>query len=242
MPRSGNMMRALLISLAAALNAAALFGGGLAKYKGWDKSPLGDLMTARERARWATIRTDDEADAFIKDFLSERSPELVAKVQHAAAEADRYLTVGKTAGSVTERGRLVIMLGPPETFSVSETRVRAETRGLSQGPASATGGILKGSPEELDGRPGAGDEVADLASLPASPGNGSEGMSVFTFTYPAGKLPPAYGKALTVRIQVDPSGADRIAGRATKAELNRLYEMIAEAGLSASAAPAATQH
>ena len=224
------MKRTHLTTLAAAgLYAAAVFAGDLSKYKGWERSPLGDLMTARERRQWADVKSDAAAEEFVKDFLAKRGPEFVVEVKQAAAAADRYFTVGNIPGSLTARGRLVIILGPPGSVSATERRVRTEMRGLSQGPSSPVGGlILRGTPSD-----GAGDEAADLSSLQVHLGNNLDAMSVFTFTYPADRLPSGYGKPLTVKIQVDPSGADRIADKKTQAELERLYEMVAEARLAA---------
>lgn len=64
------MKRTNLLALAVAgLYAAAAFAGGLSKYKDWERSPFGDLMTARERTQWADVKSDAAAEEFVKDFL-----------------------------------------------------------------------------------------------------------------------------------------------------------------------------
>src|ERR1700688_2383365 len=56
--KSRTSMKTHLIAVAAAgLLAFAAFAGGLSKYKGWDRSPQGDLMTADERGQWANVKT-----------------------------------------------------------------------------------------------------------------------------------------------------------------------------------------
>jgi len=218
--------------MASAFLAATTFAGGLSTYRGWDKSPLGDLMTAAERAQWANVETDDEAGKFVKNFLARRGPELVAEVNEAAAAADRYLTVGTTPGSLTERGKLVIILGPPGAVSQTQRLVRAEVHGFSDAPTGPAGAsVLSGPQLRSHGGIGAGDELADISNSTSGRDSRSEPMSVFVFTYPADKLPAAFGESLTVTIQVDPSGRDRVIGRKARAVLDRLYEMTAEAKL-----------
>jgi hypothetical protein len=216
------MKRSRLITLAAvSVVALATFADGLSKFEGWDKSPLGYLMTAAERAQWASIKTDDEAAVFVKDFLARRGPEFVAGINEAAAAADTYLTVGTTRGSLTERGKLVIILGPPGSMMQSQRLVRNDVRG-----------ILFPAVVGSDRGDGSGEESSLTPTTTAGHDRLSEPMTVFVFTYPAEKLPAAYGKSLTVRIQVDPSGRDRVIDRKTQAVLDRLYEMVAEARLA----------
>ena len=203
----------------------SLFAGGLSKYKGWDKSPQGDLMTAAERAQWASVRTDDDADKFVKDFLAKRGPSFVTDVNTAAANADKYFSAGRVQGSMTARGKLVIILGPPSSISVSEKTTKGDAR-LNVDSAMTVGAS------------GGGASVTDMVN--AANGAGSYGgtVHVYAFTYPADKLPAAYGKSLVVEVEVAEGGGDRIADRKTQAELDRLYEMVAETKL---APPAAKQ-
>ena len=65
-------------------------------------------------------------------------------------------------------------------------------------------------------------------------------VTEFTYTYPAGKLPARYGKPLTVKVAVDAYGRDRIALYGTQKELDRIYEMVTQARLTA-ASPQAPQ-
>jgi hypothetical protein len=225
----------IVVGVAAALVAATTFAGDLSRYRGWDKSPQGDLMTAAERAQWAEVKTDDDADKFVKHFLARRGPEFLAEINQAAAAADSYLTVGTTPGSLTERGKLIIILGPPGAMSLSQRFVRNDVHSFSQPPTSATGAtVLGGVHVGSNGSIGTGDEIADMSTSRIGRDSLSEPMSVFVLTYPAEKLPAAYGKSLTIRIQVDPSGKDRVIDRKTQAVLDQLYEMAAETRLAQS--------
>ncbi len=214
----------------ASLFAVSVFAGGLSKYKNWDKSPQGLLMTAAERGQWSGIRTDDEADKFVQDFLARRGPQFVADVTRAATNADKYFTAGKVQGSTTERGKLVIILGPPSGVALNEKQLKGDRR-YNVDSAMTVGGASPGG-----GGGGQGASVTDMVNASNSAGGLSATVRVYTFTYSADKLPAAYGKALTVDIELEPSGGDRIADKKTQAELDRLYEMAAEAKLTPPAA------
>ncbi len=206
----------------------AAFAGGLSKYKGWDKTPQGYLMTADERAQWANVKTDDEADKFVKDFLSRRSPDFTDQVNRATAAADKYFTTGKTPGSLTERGRMVIILGPPSAMSVVDTPVRGAMRSPSGGALSNANG---GGGAETSG----GGTTEEYAAAASNAGSGDSMIHTYSFTYDAKRLPSKSGNALTISIGVEPGGRERI-DRGTKAELDRVYEMAAQSKLAQPAA------
>jgi GWxTD domain-containing protein len=200
--------------------AVAAFAGGLSKYKGWDKTPQGYLMTAAERAQWASVKTDDEADKFVKDFLARRSPNFAEQVNQAAAAADKYFTTDKTPGSRTERGRLVIILGPPSAMSKNDTPVRGALRSPSAGALSNANG---GGGGETSG----GGSTEDYLDAANNAGAADSMLHSYSFTYDAKRLPPQFDHTLTVAIAVEPSGRERI-DRKTQAELDRVYEMAAQ--------------
>jgi GWxTD domain-containing protein len=210
----------------ASLFAVAVFAGGFTKYKNWDKSPEGLLMTSAERGQWSNIKTDDEADKFVKDFEARRGADFTASVTRAAANADKYFTVGKVQGSTTERGKLVIILGPPTAVAMNDRQVKGDRR-YNVDSAMTVSGASPGG-----GGGGQGASVTDMVNAANSAGGMSGTIHVYTFTYSADKLPAAYGKSLTVDIELDPSGTDRIADKKTQAELDRLYEMVAETKLT----------
>jgi GWxTD domain-containing protein len=205
------------------LAAVAAFAGGLSKYKGWNKTPQGYLMTNAERAQWASVKTDDEAGKFVKDFLARRSPDFADQVNHAAAQADKYFTTGKTPGSLTERGRLVVILGPPSAIAKNDTPVRGALR-------TPTGGALSNMNEGGGSVESAGATTEEYAGAANNAGAGDSMLHLYTFTYDANRLPPQFGKTLDVVITVDPGGRERI-DRKMQAELDSVYEMAAQSKL-----------
>src|SRR3954465_8990559 len=109
-----NMKRNLLFLAVACLVAPALFAGSLSKYKNWPNTPQGYFLTSAERAEWkATVKTDEEAEAFVQKFLASRGPGFAEDVAQRAAMADKHLSVSGRAGSLTTRGKLIVLLGPP---------------------------------------------------------------------------------------------------------------------------------
>ena len=94
--------------------------GASPDFKDWENSPQGYFMTKAEHQEWSAIKTQEEAQRFIDQFLAKRGPGFAAGVSARAAKADKYFTVGKLPGSKTLRGKAVIMLGPPSAMDVSD--------------------------------------------------------------------------------------------------------------------------
>jgi GWxTD domain-containing protein len=146
----------LLLSIAAMLPAF----GASPDFKDWQNSPQGYFMTKAEQQEWSAIKTQEEAQRFIDQFLAKRGPDFAANVSARAAKADKYFTVGKLPGSKTLRGKTVIMLGPPSTMDVSDI---ADT-------GRYTGGVYRDS---FDNRTLGGASIVDChlvyTSAPAGP-------------------------------------------------------------------------
>ncbi|HYI10387.1 MAG TPA: GWxTD domain-containing protein [Thermoanaerobaculia bacterium] len=89
----------------------------------WGRGPAQYLMTAEETARWKTVATDDEAQRFIALFAARRDPtpgtpqnEFVDEYARRVVEADRTFSIGnRVKGSMTDRGRALILFGAPKT-------------------------------------------------------------------------------------------------------------------------------
>src|SRR5579863_1025525 len=79
------------------------------KYKEWSSSPEAYFMTRADREQWAAVKTDGEAEQFIKSFEAARKPGFAEEVAKRVQVADKYLTVGKTPGSRTLRGKVIIL-------------------------------------------------------------------------------------------------------------------------------------
>lgn len=78
----------------------------------WGDSPEAYFLTGAERADWLMVHSQEQADAFIASYWA-RHPGLHAELQARIAAADKYFPLGDLKGSETQRGRVFIILGPP---------------------------------------------------------------------------------------------------------------------------------
>ncbi len=212
--------KCLALVVALVVSATGLFAAGLSQtWKEWPRTPLGYFMTDAERAQWPALQSDADAERFVAEFLARRGGDaFIAEVARNAAQADKYLTLGKNPGSKTVRGKMMILLGP-----VAPTAVTKKKRGgeVHLAPGTAMGDF-------------SGPSVEDMRSASNDPGNSTTFITEYTYTYPVSALPAGYGKPLTVKIEVDPpSERDRLVGLGVERELNKLYEMAAQARLAA---------
>lgn len=90
------------------------------KYKEWRNGPAQWIMTSEEMKAWKALQTDEQASDFIDLFWVRRDPtkgtpkneyrdEFLARVKGSDAE----FSEGRRKGSMTDRGRVFIVLGNP---------------------------------------------------------------------------------------------------------------------------------
>ncbi len=84
------------------------------------KGPAQYLMSREELAAWKNLKDDAEAQAFIDTFWARRDPtpttvanEFRSEFEQRVKYADEHFAEGRTRGSMTDRGRVFIVLGPP---------------------------------------------------------------------------------------------------------------------------------
>src|SRR5437879_3986457 len=120
-------MRIRNLLLAAALVAASAAPGVAqmsAAKAAWAKGPEQFLMTNDEKAAWASVSSDDAANAFIAQFWARRDPtpgtpqneyrdEFEAKVKYA----DEHFKGARQRGALTDRGKILILFGTPTRVS-----------------------------------------------------------------------------------------------------------------------------
>jgi GWxTD domain-containing protein len=162
--------------LAAASVTAALAVSSFAALSGtfseWGKGPAQFLMTREEKAAWKKISSDADAQAFVDLFWARRDPtpatprnefkeEFDARVKYA----DDNLSMQRTKGSLTDRGRVLILFGAPSKMS----------RSAGPGPTGAA-----------PTAPGAGGFVP-----PAAQANTDEPAGRMVWVYEASKLSKA---------------------------------------------------
>ena len=147
--RKSMMKRALFGLLLLVTTAPAALAAVSPQYEEWRQGPVKWIMASDEEKAWRNVKTDDEALAFVNLFWARRDPTPGTAVNEFRAEfegrvrwADENFidtrTVGnKVAGSLSERGRVYILLGNP-TFSGTEgARTTAQAGGSTTGDPTA---------------------------------------------------------------------------------------------------------
>jgi GWxTD domain-containing protein len=129
------MKRSIPALIVPALLVSAAFPAfaALDKYKDWDKSPeYAYLATDAEKKDFKKISEDADAEKFVALFWARRHPNIEAGPRNVYRErfdalvklADEKFTLGRRRGALTERGKALILIGPP-----------AEVRGKATGPS-----------------------------------------------------------------------------------------------------------
>ena len=112
------------------------------KYMSWADGPIRHLMTKDEMKQWKAIRSDQDAEAFIDLFWAKRDPtpetrrnEFREDFEQRVKFADANFSNGLQPGSMTDRGKVFILLGPP--YRVSASAGEALKRGVVASPGNA---------------------------------------------------------------------------------------------------------
>ena len=106
-----------LIASAAALNSFAALSK---EFVDFGKGPATHFMTKDELKQWKAIKTDEDAQKFIAVFWARRDPtpatprnEFKEEFDARVALANKKYPSGKTPGSMTDRGKIFVLFGPP---------------------------------------------------------------------------------------------------------------------------------
>jgi len=109
-------------ALAAVMLLAPVARAELAEvYRVWGAGPVQMLMLPEEERRWSQITDDAEAEGFIRLFWAQRDPSLGTDLnefrrefEQRVAFADHQFEGEGKVGSLTDRGMVFVLLGPPE--------------------------------------------------------------------------------------------------------------------------------
>jgi GWxTD domain-containing protein len=163
----------LLLSAVAAVPSLA----ALDKHKDWARSPESVyLATDDEKKEWKKIASDQDAEKFIALFWAKRDPDLKTpqnefreRFEYLVKLADERFALGRTRGALTERGKALILIGPPK--SITRKAVSSVSSGLGTPPpnANAPQGPLQG---------------------PGALGDGGAATILTEFSYEKPQLPP----------------------------------------------------
>ena len=145
MKRSTSALVLFLLLVSAAGPAAA----ALDKYKDWEKSPEYQyLATDADKKDWKKAASDEDAEKFIALFWARRDPDIKTprnefreRFDALVKLADERFTLGKKRGALTERGRALILIGPPKEITAKATSSADTPFGTgSAGGVTGTGG------------------------------------------------------------------------------------------------------
>jgi len=114
----------------------------------WGKGPSMHLMTQEEKDSWKKISTDAQAQAFIDLFWARRDPtpstpenENKAQFEAGIVYADKTFSQGKVKGSMTDRGKVLLLIGAPSRVLGSG----APKQNIQTGALNTMGGSLDSS-------------------------------------------------------------------------------------------------
>jgi len=117
------------------------------QYADWEKGPEGFLLTKKEKKQWSKITTDAAAEEFIEMFWARRNPNINNPFNSFKAEfdakvrfADENFGYAKRRGALSDRGKVLILMGKPDSRQV-------------------------GAPSDIDGRTGQTDNTLGLTEV-----------------------------------------------------------------------------
>lgn len=221
-------MKRTLVVLAVVALASPMFARLSSKYRGWESSPEGYFMTKAERDQWSKIDSDADAEKFVADFRARRPDNFQKEVADRAANADKYLTVGKTPGSKSLRGKVVIVLGPPTQMDVADRTISS---------TKSDSGAMAGAMSNMNGTDGGGSAGGGGKGAGGSSSVNSIGTTMSTanivrvmhFNYQGAVAKTADRKQIDVNVEIDPNtGKDRIASRSEESDLDSAFELVAQ--------------
>jgi GWxTD domain-containing protein len=106
----------------------------------WGSGPeLTLLGTKEEKAAWHKLTDDPARQTFIDDFWSRREPQMKQSFMRRVAFADRVFANEKMRGSMTDRGRVFVLFGPPRVVKQKPLSAREAGSIRSSGPAYSGG-------------------------------------------------------------------------------------------------------
>ncbi|HVT45868.1 MAG TPA: GWxTD domain-containing protein [Thermoanaerobaculia bacterium] len=206
MTRSKSLI-ALVVIVFSAVAAVAQLSPAMSE---WGKGPVQHLMSRDEQRQWRSVRNDADAQKFIDLFWARRDPtpatpenEFKGRFDALVKFADENYTYHKTPGSMTDRGKITILLGVPSRVA-------------------RTGGV--GTP--VSGAPPA----PDLEGT--GPTQVLDDYPVETWTYEKDRIPPFLGPLPAVVVFDDQrGGGDWRLGRSIQTNVTDAMKKAVEAAI-----------
>jgi GWxTD domain-containing protein len=149
-----NRTKVFLTAVAVSAMAVSGFAALSQKYADFGSGPAQFLMTKDEQAKWKSIQDDAAAQAFIDLFWARRDPSAATPENetHEAFDArvkyaDDHFAHGKLKGSMTDRGKIFIILGSPSRIQ----RTSPEPKSTILSPKDAFGTPAEGENQSVQG-------------------------------------------------------------------------------------------
>ncbi len=106
----------------------------------WGQGPVRYLMTRAEYKEWKKLKNPSDRVDFIRNFWRRRDPDLRtpenearARFWRRVADANRQFEFGGMPGWKTDRGKMYILLGPPEDIDTKENYDTGERSTAARG-------------------------------------------------------------------------------------------------------------
>ncbi|HVT05139.1 MAG TPA: GWxTD domain-containing protein [Thermoanaerobaculia bacterium] len=133
--------------------AGSAFASVSARYGQWAKGPVQWIMTGEEQRAYRSLKSDDQAIHFIDLFWARRDPTPGTAVNEFRNEFEsRVAWSDKTwseesgkIGSLTDRGRVYILLGQPTNMNDEMSKSTRQTHSSAQAQLDPTGGQVQGA-------------------------------------------------------------------------------------------------
>jgi GWxTD domain-containing protein len=113
-----SQLRSAALVAGCLLFAPSLFAGLSPEFNEWRNGPVQWIMTSQEKRQWKELKSDADASRFIDLFWARRDPTVGTPQNEALDEfdtrvrfADRHFAEGKLSGSMTDKGRVLVILG-----------------------------------------------------------------------------------------------------------------------------------
>ncbi|MCK6684498.1 MAG: GWxTD domain-containing protein [Thermoanaerobaculia bacterium] len=178
----------------ALLAAVPVANAQLNQFKDWEKSPeFSYLATDDEKKAWKTVTSDADAEKFVNLFWAKRDPDLKTQPNEFKLRfdslkelADKSFGGKSLKGSLTERGKFLILLGPPKSVQ------RSAAPGSGEGSPMDQGELFKFIYEELP--PWTGEKKIEILFRKEGGGDSDVLVSPKAAKTIAQKAPAAYVK------------------------------------------------
>lgn len=126
--KTRNILIAATLSLIAAVTGFAQLSMSKAD---WARGPVQYIMTNEEKTAWNSLKTDAEADDFIALFWARRDPtpntprnEFRDEFDRRVQYADQNFGNTRQKGSLSDRGRILVLFGAPTRAARSRPQVQ----------------------------------------------------------------------------------------------------------------------